>query len=93
MSLNELTEAVRERMGDGGLSGSLKFDLGEVGVIRVDGTAIDNADVDVDCTIRVSEEDFRGIMEGSQDPQAAFMMGKLKVEGDLGVAMQLATAI
>lgn len=93
MSLAELTAVVRDRMGEGGFTGSLKFDLGEAGVIRVDGGTVDNEDIDADCTIRLSEEDFRGIMDGSQDPQAAFMMGKLKVEGDLGVAMQLATAM
>jgi len=93
MSLAELTEAVKDRMGNSAISGSIKFDLGEAGVIRVDGGTVDNEDADADCTIKVSEDDFRGIMEGSQDAQTAFMMGKLKVEGDMGVAMQLATAM
>jgi putative sterol carrier protein len=32
-------------------------------------------------------------MDGSQNAQMAFMMGKLKVEGDMGAAMQLAGAL
>ena len=29
-------------------------------------------------------------MEGSLNPQMAFMMGKLKIEGDMGLALKLA---
>ncbi|MGC9420698.1 MAG: SCP2 sterol-binding domain-containing protein [Rhodovulum sp.] len=33
---------------------------------------------------------FRSMMEGELNPTAAFMTGKLKIEGDMGKAMQLA---
>lgn len=93
MSLAELTETVKDRMGGSAITGSIKFDLGEAGVIRIAGDSVDNEDGEADCTIKVAEDDFRAIMDGSQDAQAAFMMGKLKVEGDMAVAMQLATAM
>ena len=32
---------------------------------------------------------FKGIMDGSQDPNMAFMMRKLKIKGSMGVAMRL----
>ena len=33
---------------------------------------------------------MQSIMDGSSSPQAAFMTGKLKIDGDMGIAMRLA---
>jgi putative sterol carrier protein len=32
---------------------------------------------------------FENILAGSQDPNLAFMMGKLKIKGSMGLAMKL----
>jgi hypothetical protein len=42
--------------------------------------------------IRVDADVYRDLREGRLDPQAAFMGGKLAVEGDMQLAMQLALA-
>lgn len=94
MSLDQITEQMRSRVGQGGsLNKSVKFDFGGDGVVRVDDTAkpavVDNQDLPADCTVKVSMADFTDIASGKQNPQMAFMMGKLKVEGDMSVAMQL----
>jgi putative sterol carrier protein len=69
----------------------VKFDFGDAGKIFMDGNAgtVSTEDAAADTTIKVKLEDFVDMAEGKLDPTAAFMQGKLRVEGDMGVAMQL----
>lgn len=94
MSLAEITENMRGRVGAGaGLNKSVKFDFGDDGLVRIDDSVspavVDNTGAATDCTVKVSMADFLDIAAGNTNPQMAFMMGKLKVEGDMSVAMQL----
>ncbi len=69
----------------------VKFDFGDAGKIFLDGGAgkVSAEDAAADTTIKVKLEDFVDMASGKLDPTSAFMQGKLKVEGDMGVAMQL----
>lgn len=94
MTLEEITQQMRERVGDNaGLGKCIIFDFGDDGVLRVDDTqsptVVDNTQSEAQTTISVSKDDFADIASGKQNAQMAFMMGKLKVDGDMGVAMQL----
>ncbi|MCZ6522271.1 MAG: SCP2 sterol-binding domain-containing protein [Alphaproteobacteria bacterium] len=98
MSLETLTEQMRERVGDdSGLGATIKFVFEDDTVIFLDGAStpnsVSNEDRDADCTIRISMDDFMSIRAGELDATTAFMMGKLKVEGDMGIAMKLQSVL
>ena len=51
--------------------------------------AVSNEDTDADVTLIAKLDTFKGLMNGTQDPNMAFMMRKLKIKGSMGVAMRL----
>jgi putative sterol carrier protein len=70
----------------------VKIDFGgDEGIVMLDGAAgqVSEADGAADTTIRVSWNDWEQLAAGQLDGMTAFMMGKLKVEGDMSNAMQL----
>jgi putative sterol carrier protein len=79
---------------ESGLGGTLKFDFGEPGSVLIDGKSVpntvsDGAGKNADCTITVSLETFEQMVKGQLDGTSAFMQGKLRVAGDMGLAMKL----
>jgi putative sterol carrier protein len=79
---------------DSGLGGTLKFDFGEPGSVLIDGKSTPNTVSDgegkaADCTISVTLETFEKMAKGELDGTSAFMQGKLRVAGDMGLAMKL----
>jgi putative sterol carrier protein len=98
MSLETLTEQMRERVGeDSGFGATVKFVFEDDSVIFLDGAStpnsVSNEDREADCTIRLTMDDFKNIRAGELDATTAFMMGKLKVEGDMSVAMKLQSVL
>jgi putative sterol carrier protein len=73
----------------------VKIDFGgDQGAIMLDGAAQQVSDIPsdadaADTTIRVGWDDWQQMAAGQLDGMTAFMMGKLKVEGDMSNAMQL----
>ncbi|NWG74672.1 MAG: SCP2 sterol-binding domain-containing protein [Rubrivivax sp.] len=94
MDLQACTETLRTRVGDAcGLDATLKFDCGDAGVVYIDGKSIPNTvgneDRDADCTVGVSLDNLTAMLAGDLEPATAFMTGKLKVSGDMSVALKL----
>ncbi|MEO0465585.1 MAG: SCP2 sterol-binding domain-containing protein [Pseudomonadota bacterium] len=94
MTLEELTQKAAEAMSGGSdFDKKVKFDFGDIGKLFIDGVAgkADNSDGDADATVKVDWDDFQKLAGGQMDPTMAFMQGKLKVDGDMSVAMKLQT--
>ena len=41
------------------------------------------------CTVAATDADFLAIVNGKMNAQMAFMSGKLRIQGDMGLAMKL----
>ncbi|MEO3384861.1 SCP2 sterol-binding domain-containing protein [Mesorhizobium sp. CAU 1741] len=89
MTIDDIADKIRERVAGSGFDKSVKFDLGSDGIIVVDGQTVTTQDAGTDCTITMSKDDFESLAAGELNPTMAFMSGKLKVDGDMSVAMQL----
>ena len=80
-----------------GLDATFKFDFGDAGRIFVDAASIphtvSNDDSEADCTISISLDDFEDMASGELSPTTAFMMGKLKIDGSMSIAMKLADVL
>jgi putative sterol carrier protein len=74
----------------------VKIDFGgDEGALLLDGQAqqVSEGDSQADTTIKVSWADWQAMSSGQLDGMTAFMMGKLKVEGDMSNAMQLQSVL
>lgn len=93
MTTEEIADKLRERVAGSGFDRSVKFDMGADGVIVVDGQEVTTTDGGADCTITMSKDDFEALASGDLNPTAAFMQGKMKIDGDMSVAMQLSQVL
>ncbi|RED44663.1 SCP2 sterol-binding domain-containing protein [Aestuariispira insulae] len=91
-------ESVESRISDlmaknAPLNATIKFEFKDGGILVVESTeevsGIAHEDGPADCTVKVKSTDLVKMMDGKLDPMLAFTMGKLKVKGDMGVAMKL----
>ena len=76
------------------LGGSVKFVVDD-NVVFIDGNSgeISSDDNEATCTISTDADTMQSIMDGSSSPQAAFMTGKLKVAGDMSIALKVQSVI
>jgi len=93
MTLQEITAQFESQSGNfPSIGKSIKFQFNEGAVfIDLNGSTpqITNADTEADCTITTSIETMEQLRSGSLNPMMAIMSGKIKVKGDMSVAMKL----
>jgi putative sterol carrier protein len=92
-ALEEAAAALREKFADADFAGSVKFDIEDEGVILVAegevGIEDNPGDSDADVTISAALDTFREIFDGTLSPTAAYMTGRMQIDGDMGLAMKL----
>lgn len=93
MTLEEITGMFQQRAGNApniGKTLKIVFDEGPVFLdLTGDQASITNDDQDADCTITTSVKTLEDLIKGKLNPTMALMTGKIKIKGDMGVAMKL----
>lgn len=95
-SVREFFESIESRLDPAktaGTTASYRFDIDGAGSWHVDvddgRVTVTESESDADCVIRASGEHFAKIIRGEANPMTAYMTGKLKVKGDVGLALKL----
>ncbi len=93
MSLEKAKSLMEQRLEKQPFDGVIKFVCGEDGVLVLDRDRILTDDIETPCTVSLTTENLLALIEGNLNPTLGFMQGKLKIDGDLGVAMKLADVL
>ena len=93
MNLESVLAGMQEKAGKmDPINATLKLAIDDL-VVYVDGTGDSNVisqdDKDADCVISTSMETMQKLMTGDVNPMMAVMTGKVKIKGDMGVAMKI----
>jgi len=93
MNLDAVLEQFNSQAGNTSpIGGTIKFML-DGQAIYIDGSGDSNKvsaeDKEADCTITTSIETLQKLQAGELNPMMAVMGGKIKISGDMGLAMKL----
>lgn len=90
--IQKAVEQLNDKVGSG-YDGSARFVIENEGTLVLDENGARAADEEADVTLLADADTFREILDGDLDPTSAFMSGRLKIEGDMGQAMKLASVL
>lgn len=99
MTLDEVSEEIQKKLRYAErLHEKILFDFGEDGMVFLDAgqsppVLSQGAGENPDVTFSLSLGTFEKILKGEEDPSLAFMMGKMKINGSMGVALKLSAAL
>ena len=82
-------DALNAKLGGDAFDGSVKVEIADEGALIIDENGARASDEEAACTLSADAETFQGMLDGEVNPTAAFMTGKLSVDGDMGAAMKL----
>lgn len=90
--ISAAVEALSAKIAEG-FDGSAKFVIEGEGGIIVDSAGVRASEEEADVTLTADADTFQAMMSGELNPTAAFMSGRLSVDGDMGTAMRLGAAL
>ncbi len=90
---DEIPQEMRDKVAASDFDRVMKFDCGEDGVVVINKREVTREDMEADCTITLSRKNLEKLVNGKLNPMTAFLTGKIKVKGDMSVAMQLQTLL
>lgn len=89
-TLEEITTRLKKAVAEQPVGGkTVTIDLKGDGFVHISGADVTNDNAPADCTVIVSKDDLEAMTRGDLDPTTAFMTGRLKINGDMSVAMSL----
>ena len=91
--MTEAVEAIEKKLAGSVFDGSAKFEIQDEGSIIIDSSGVRISDDETEVTLSASLETFQEILQGDLDSTSAFMTGRLQLDGDMSVAMRLASLL
>jgi len=92
-TIDQAVAVLQEKFDGTDIGGTAKFFIPGEGAIMLDDNGVRAGDEEADVTLTADLDTFRAILDGETNPTAAFMTGKLSVDGDMGLAMKLGTKL
>lgn len=89
MALQDIAAKMQRGLDKRPLAEVIKFDCGADGAITLEEGRALLEDRDAQCTIHISEANLEKLIHGKLNPMTAFALGKIKVSGDMVLAMKL----
>ena len=91
--MNDILEKTKilmdEKVAATDFEGTVKFDIEDVGVLRVTAQGATLEDGEADVIVTANIETLKDLFKGKLSPTSAFVSGRVGIEGDMGIAVRL----
>ncbi len=86
-------KGLEEKLAGKGFDGSIQVLIEGEGAFFIDEHGVHDGKTPADCTLSANADTFAALLAGELHPTSAFMSGKLRLDGDMSVAMKLGSLL